>query len=625
MHDSQRKEDVDREPRPEPARNGLCPCGSGLRYKNCCGLLDPKPAGEQEYAAAARYLEAAHQALAREDYAAARAKLIEALNLVPGHVPALGLLAQHCKAAGQPNALEALLRRLLRFDAFNSWAACELATLLYGRKALDEAEKYGRSAVRLDPRNAQAHNVLGMVLTDRNRLVAAEHHYRRALELHRPIGKLCANLALNLKRQGKIEPARKLYRQAMELEPENLDSLLGWAALEEAAREMERARELVEQVLTKNPRHAGAIMQKANLLRREKRFDEAIRLLDHYETGAREASLDLGPGYWFGRGDLLDRHGDYEPAFEAFQRANQLVREQPERQYPRQLAEHTAARLKRFFTTERCRELPRADEPPEEAPSPIFIVGFPRSGTTMVEQVLSVLPNVTAGDELPLILELSQAAPRLLKSDLNYPECLLDLWIGDNLGALDLLRDIYLRKAVMMGVCPGEERRFTDKMPLNETHLGLIGLLFPKSPIVHMIRHPLDVVLSAYFNDLTHGYNCSYSLESAAHHYALVRDLVDHYLANMELNYLALRYEDFVTEPKATARRLLAFIGEPWDPNCLDFHQNTRYARTASYAQVTEKIYHRSKFRYRNYRQQIEPIIPILRPAIEQLGYEIED
>ncbi len=161
-------------------------------------------------------------------------------------------------------------------------------------------------------------------------------------------------------------------------------------------------------------------------------------------------------------------------------------------------------------------------------------------------------------------------------------------------------------------------------MPLNETHLGLVHLLFPQSPIIHLVRHPLDVVLSVFSNTLTHGFNCATSLETAAQHYALIADLIAHYREALPLRYHALRYEDLVANQEPQVRVLFEFIGEPFDPATLAFHENPRYARTASYAQVTEKLYDRSVYRYRNYLKHLEPVMPILAPAIERLGYTIE-
>ena len=160
-------------------------------------------------------------------------------------------------------------------------------------------------------------------------------------------------------------------------------------------------------------------------------------------------------------------------------------------------------------------------------------------------------------------------------------------------------------------------------MPLNEADLGLIYMLFPESPLLHVTRHPLDVVLSVFSNLLTHGYFCAYALESAARHYVLVMDLVEHYLREIKLRYLRVRYEDIVDNQKKTVRGVLAFIGEKFDPACLAFHENRRYARTASYAQVTEKLYDRSRYRYRNYLPQLQSVIPILQPVIDRLGYTV--
>jgi hypothetical protein len=209
----------------------------------------------------------------------------------------------------------------------------------------------------------------------------------------------------------------------------------------------------------------------------------------------------------------------------------------------------------------------------------------------------------------------------MLDSPLSYPEALAELWMGDHRDDLDNLRDHYLRRVAQLGIVPPGAAWFTDKMPLNEMNLGLIHLLFPQSPLIHVIRHPLDVVLSVFSNLLTHGYFCSYALETAARHYVLAMELVEHYRREMDLRYLAVRYEDVVQDQEASIRRVLDFVGEDFDPRCLAFHENTRYARTASYAQVSEKLYGRSRFRYRHYLAQLQPVVPILAPVMERLGY----
>jgi len=212
--------------------------------------------------------------------------------------------------------------------------------------------------------------------------------------------------------------------------------------------------------------------------------------------------------------------------------------------------------------------------------------------------------------------------PRVLSSLLPYPEALADLWMGDEADGLETLRDHYLRRVRGMGIVGPGQAWFTDKMPLNEWHLGLIGMVFPASPIILLVRHPADVVLSVFGNELTHGFHCAYSLEGAARHFALTAELVAHCRATLALRLLPVRYEDLVDDPEATVRRMLDFIGLPFDPACVAPHENARYARTASYAQVTEKVYDRSRLRWLAYREQLAPVLPILAPAIARLGYD---
>ena len=242
----------------------------------------------------------------------------------------------------------------------------------------------------------------------------------------------------------------------------------------------------------------------------------------------------------------------------------------------------------------------------------------------MVEQTITAHPQVCAGDELPFIAQLAHAAPRLLASDLRYPECLADLWMGDNRMVLDQFRDIYFQRAEQLQLRERGAAYFTDKMPLNETHLGLIHMMFPKSPIIHVRRHPLDILISNFSNFLTHGFEQAFALKTSAEHIAQIDGLVEHYRRELDLRYLEIRYEDIVAAHEGHVRKMLDFLGLEFDPRCLSFHENQRYARTASYAQVTEKLYDSSIYRYRNYRKHLGEAIEILRPVIERQGYLVE-
>jgi tetratricopeptide (TPR) repeat protein len=465
-------------------------------------------------------------------------------------------------------------------------------------------------------------NLMGMIATEAHRPHVGEFHYRRAMELlEKPSPILFANLAWNLKNQGRMEESRSFYQQSVALDPDIFQTLYGWAQMEETDRNFSRAGELLDAAEKLSPNNPHLDLQRAVLYGRTKDYDKAVATLEGLES--RRAGRGLGPLEWSQKGLLLDKMGRHPEAFAAFVEGKRVLREITGQAYLEKQAEELAKRLAGFFVAGRMNILPRASVRADVA-QPIFIIGFPRSGTTMVEQSLSSHPRIAAGDELPIVSELTALMPRMLASPLAYPEALSELWLGDQAEGLDNLRDYYLQRARQLGAMREGADWFTDKMPLNETHLGLIGLIFPKAPIIHVVRHPLDVVLSVFSNHLTHGFFCAYDLTTIARHYALVTDLVEHYLRETKLSYLRVRYEDVIDNQEARVREMLDFVGAPFDPRCLHFHENKRYARTASYAQVAEKLYDRSRYRHRVYRNELEPVIPILEPTIRRLGYAID-
>ena len=599
-----------------------CGCGSGLSSARCCGFtLDGSYPAELSpgLQALVRRLVQAHR---HGDSAAAETLCLDVLDLVPAQPDALRVLCEIRRASGPRSAVEALLRRLAALDPNDFWTVNELALLLLNKGSLAEAELQARNAVRIAPENPQAHNLMGMVLTEAHRPQLGEHHYRRVLQLsgtRDPI--VLANLAWNLKSQGKMDEARRLYEESVSLAPAVPQTLLGWARLEEADRQLDKASEILDHADAVLPNDPSFLLARAVVLGRMKRYEAALATLDRI-TGVSGAG-DLGPDELLEKGALLDRMGRYDEAFAAFDEGKRKAREWSGHRYMADHARQLVERLKRFFTAGRLRILPRATVL-DGSPQPVFVLGFPRSGTTLVEQTLSAHPRISAGDELSLIADVSDIMPRMFDSPLAYPEALAELWMADHREGLDNVRDYYLQKVRQLGIVEPGAAWFTDKMPLNETHLGLIALTFPAAPLIHVLRHPLDVVLSVFSNNLTHGFFCSYELESAARHYVLIMDLVDHYRREMALRYLPIRYEDIVADHEGSVRRMLGFIGEAFDERCVRFDENRRYARTASYAQVTEKLYARSCFRYRHYLKHLAPVVPILQPVIDRLGYTVE-
>ncbi|MEJ2761965.1 MAG: tetratricopeptide repeat protein [Gammaproteobacteria bacterium] len=327
-------------------RNDDCPCGSGLKHKNCCGWLQPALPDQDiiaHFEGAFHLIESAAAAGRVEE---TQRKCIELLNQAPGHIRSLHALYQIHRRHGRPGPAEALARRVVQLLPNNAAAAGELALLLFERGEYVEAEMHARNMVRLEPDNAQGHNLMGMIFTETRRLLQGEFHYRKALQLHGAVGKLCANLGYNLKSQGKLEEAEEMYRQAMELEPDNMVSLMGWIQTKEAGRRLDEAWELyhgaADRVAADN---INLCMTAAVLHRRQEEYDKAFAALERANPGQRSNT----PPYYYERGTLLDRMQRYDEAFASYAEANRLVRERSNRSYNGDIPKSCGKGSRRFL------------------------------------------------------------------------------------------------------------------------------------------------------------------------------------------------------------------------------------------------------------------------------------
>ncbi len=254
--------------------------------------------------------------------------------------------------------------------------------------------------------------------------------------------------------------ARALYEESIAAAPEIRQTLIGFARLQEADREFKAASKILDRIDALWPNDPSALLSRAVLLGRMKRYDKALQVLDAIALQSREGKL--GPNEFLEKGRLLDQMGQYDEAFASFVEGKRLGRELSGNAYLDHEAEGIIKRLQEFFVAPRMKTLPSAAVRGDVA-QPIFILGFPRSGTTLVEQTLSAHPRIAAGDELPLINDITGIMPRMLNSPLGYPEALAELWMGDQRQGLDNLRDYYLQKVGQMAIVEPGAAWFTER------------------------------------------------------------------------------------------------------------------------------------------------------------------
>lgn len=498
--------------------------------------------------------------------------------------------------------------------ASSTSAAVQRARAALAQNDMPGAYQAARTALHADPGDARAHALLGIVLSTRNDLSSGEWHFRRALERIPDDAECLANLAVNLIRQGRAEEADPYFARADVLSPGNLQVLAQWSKMHEMQGDLPRAGDLLDRAAAASSADDVGLLR-AGLLARSGRYREALAILDGAPSLSGDAQLE--------RGRLHDRLGQYDDAWRDWVEAKAgLAAQACVEAYRADAVDMLFARLRQAFVRVPNIELLPCAPPRRDTAQPVFVIGFPRSGTTLVERILASHSAVRAGGELTFAGEWPQLLDRLLPGAAKFPENLAQACTADWHHVAYLLRDYYLARAEARGLCGPDKRFFTDKMPFNGMWLPLVRMAFPQAKIVRLLRHPLDVCVSMLSHQLTHGFNCGYRIETIVHQLGAMSRLMEHYDRELQPGGLTVRYEDLVCRPEEEIRRVLDYLELPFEPACLAFHSNRHYAATPSYVQVTEALNERSVGRHRHYARQLRPFASPLLPWLEAAGYE---
>ena len=469
-----------------------------------------------------------------------------------------------------------------------------------------------RASLALDDRQPEVVALLGKTLLTVGRSSEARGLLDSALVLQP--GEAClrevsGNIHLAL---GQHDQAAREFERALAADPARSESHINLASIQEQLGRTEELSRLLETGLTRWPGQPALLFLQARLQRTENPAAARETLLALHAERSITPALDRDIEYELGR--CADALGDVDTAMAHFHAANDkaLAVAAPapalERMFPRQLAS-----LKRLYSGE---HLPPSGQP--ERPMPAFLVGFPRSGTTLLDTMLGAHPDLWVMEEQPTVQV-------LLDGYLAY-----GLGYADDLGRLTPpqlagLRAVYQRAARSAGW--DGAKGLIDKAPFATAHLGLIQQVFPAAPVIFLARHPCDVVLSCVMSsfEINSGTVHFGRLETAVSLYCGVMELWQLYVARLPMRHIVLRYEDLIEAPERELRRLLQFLDLTWSPRVLEHAEAARHRgriTTPSYDQVNRPLYRYARDRWRRYRKYLEPHLPALRPHIEAFGYD---
>ena len=541
-----------------------------------------------------------------------------ALEIQPHFGKALNNLGNILRSQGKPDEAEDHYRRALEINPRSNIALNNLGTVLESQGKLDEAESCYRRALEVAPEYVDALNNLGNILTNRGELDEAETCYRRALSID-PNRADCYNgLGGVFQRRRMSDEAISCYHRALEIQPDYVDALANLAGLLEKLNRLEEAAQSAARCLRLAPDHPLANLVTAACEHREGRFREGIERLERLQPFVPSHS-NMAKDIQFQLGRLHDRTGSTRKAFACFTEANRLAMQE----FGREAVEGKQRYLQMIASfgdvfTKDWVDSWSPTPPFEEAETPVFLVGFPRSGTTLLDVILDSHPRIQTLAEKPTVHALEEGARRLPG---EYPQSIADLTPS----MIESLRNAYFRAVDdFLDRQPGKV--LVDKHPLNMAAVGLILRFFGNAKFIVAIRHPCDVCLSCFMQNfkLNNAMANFFALEDAATLYDKVIRLWRQYVGTLPHAYHLVKYEDLVDDFEGETRRLLRFLGVDWDDSVRHYGDHARqkdWIHTPSYQQVVEPIYKRASGRWQRYAEYIEPVMDLLKPHVEYFGY----
>lgn len=512
----------------------------------------------------------------------------------------------------------------------------------------DQAIQRYQKATELNPGIADYYSDLGLVLFKVNRLSDAENSLRNALELDPKHHHAAYNLALLLNRRNRFTEAlsvlfpfdncndpsgetdlllgilyRSLFRnqvalihakRSANLNPENAEAWALLADLHEHLNQLTEAENCLNEGLARVPNLPSLLLIKARLLRREKKFKEVTDTISMIQMDRVPDSL--AANLLNECGTSLDRLNHPREAMEKFVAAK--YRQSLSQPDISELASAYLGFIKEALTLD-YNTLARQGMPSDE-PDPVFLIGFPRSGTTLLDQILDSHSSIQTLEEKPLIANLVDSNHELFKAVDNR---VLPLQANDR----HKLQALYFKHAAQY-VKTAPDKVWIDRNPHNLALVHQILQIFPRARFILALRHPCDVVLSCQmhlFNQNPAMEHCL-TLEGTARLYATVMQLWQTFKEKLHPKHHVIRYENLVTQFDEELDDLLDFLNLPWEENVRKYNEHAKnrgFINTPSYLQVVEPLYTRASGRWMRYKNELAPVLPILEPAIHSLGYDL--
>lgn len=503
-------------------------------------------------------------------------------------------------ALGQNNLVTAIqcMQQAVQAAPSNPIYRRNLGELLRRIGQLDAAISSHKIAVDLEPDAAENHFHLGLALNDNQQYEAAIIHYRIALSLDSSYGLAWNNLGASLESLGDILGAKAAYKTAIQLNPAHAEAQNNLGAIYSAEGHLEEARLHFTAAIAANPNFVEAHYNLSSL-KTYVNNDPHLLMLESIIRNVDFLSENARIRYYFSLGKALDDTGQYARAFQAYLEGNRLKYAQES--WNESQFKALTYQIKTVFTQPFLKKARKTKDPR----TPIFIVGMPRSGTTLIEQILSSHDSIYGAGELNILHEVIHSA-RGARQNIPFTQWAMQLTDKECIA----LGRAYIART--WELAPNKEY-ITDKMPGNCFYIGMIYRMLPQAKIIHAMRDPMDTCFSCFTKLFNQSMPYAYDQAALGRYFMCYAEVMQHWHAVLPKGFiLDLPYELMVADYEKQTKRLLEYLRLPWDPNCLHFYDNERLVKTASVAQVRKPIYSTSVKRWEHFADELQTLLDIV-------------
>lgn len=531
----------------------------------------------------------------------AKTLITKAIAIDPDFTQAHFNLGVVNQALGNLDEAKVNYQRTIDLDPNHGDAYINLGTICKSLGQLEQAIESFNVARDLKPESLEPYINMGGIFLELEQLDKAEENLRHALQLNPDHAEAHLNLAAALYRQGKLEDARSSCLRSIELNPDFPQNYNTLGSIEKSRGRMSEAAEHFNHAISLKPDFAEAYINLASVQKPDADNPVIKAMESIFKDSATSSTSKMRLA--FGLGSILDSTKNYKQAFPYFREANQLKRDtlsfniEKEEAYTTQYRDVFQPSLFEKFSNSGS-----SDD------TPIFILGMPRSGTTLCEQILASHPDVTGRGELRYIRDV--IAETFQKQDRTFPNDINTLGEGELL----TMADQYLAK---LRENDQTSKHITDKLPGNFVNIGLINLILPKACIIHMKRNPMDTCLSIFTKSFAGHHPYAYDLTELGQYYRLYEKLMAHWHQVLPGAILDVSYEALTNNPEGEIRKLLDYCDLPFHEDCVNFHQSNRGVITESSTQVRQPMYTTATERWRHYKSELEPLRKALESAYQ--------